>query len=106
MFYCRDVNSSGNCIPGSIVATPGSRSRLSILPEYVPFTVHTDWSWIAGVGGLIAAFRRSVDIMGSDVPEMMQGRPGRGLKGTRPGKFDGRSPPPSKLGWQIARPPC
>ena len=34
---------------------------------------------------LIAALGRSIDIEGSGVPETSQGRPGRGLRSTRPG---------------------
>ena len=49
--YIRDVNSREITFPGSRVAIPGSRSRLSILPEYVSIT------GMIRVGSLAGAWR-------------------------------------------------
>jgi len=97
----RDVNSPGNRIPGTRVAIPGSRSRLSISPEYIYFYLR-DRSWITGGGAKGGAITdrtrrcsrpmtgphcrlRMIDIAGGGTPKTAGG----GYRGARPGSFAG-----------------
>ena len=105
---------TGNRIPGSRVTISWSRLRLLISPEYVPFTVHADRSWIAnggtpGVGEAIASRSRTPSCLGTIGQQWhvgnVAGMAGEGATEFATGEVRWSVGPPKPC-RQIARSPC